>query len=176
MIKNIYINKNMTDIVHKLISAIQNLLVFSKIINIPPPSTEKMFSNYIEQIRIILNSKEWKQLENILDEIFSGKWNNWFSEQEKELMSNPLIRDLVIRFVKVSKSKEFLAYVNRKKYRQCLRKSISKYDKKIVKKILTCYDIEFHKLIDVVDTKEWFEFSDYIYQNKIKIFILIKNF
>lgn len=168
------------NIVLELELTIKNLLTRNLVLFLhESPSNDKKFSFYIDKIRKLLNSKEWKTLEQILDRIFSGKHNaqflQFFYEQESKFMGEPLVREFLARFLKIATSKEFREYANiRERYQNCLKKSIAKYDKKMVKNILTCYDIEFHKLMDVVDTKEWFEFSDFVYENKtslIEIFI-----
>lgn len=165
----------------KLCGAIMGLLESEHLtaINCKYAPKDKKVSYTMQKIRHLLDCKEWKQLEHILDEIASGKWDKWFRAQIKEgksqLVKDPLIKQLITYFYKVYNSKEFRDYSNMAEYQKCMKKSLSRYDKKMAKNILTCYDASLQKLIKVVSTEDWFMFSDFIYYHRKELVKVTKQ-
>jgi hypothetical protein len=145
------------------------------------------FSGMMDIIRNLLNSKEWENLEIIIDEIGSGKHNEYFANIQVKLKDNmlseynnfineELVNKFIMHFINVVKSPEFIRYSNMTKYRECLQRSTMKYDSKMVGNILTCYDEQLHDLIKAVSTKEWYEFSDFLHNESQKLFHIVLKY
>lgn len=155
----------MSNVIDRLISAVMNLMYseYLKKAMRTPVSKDKGFSGFFNKVKYVLNSKEWKQLEVIMDEVCSGRWNDWILNELKHI--DPSVQEFLRLFASLSDTKEFKQYRKLEEYRKCTKSLSRAYDKYWARDMLKCQDIVLHQMLALVSTKEWYAFSDFTYSN-----------
>jgi intracellular sulfur oxidation DsrE/DsrF family protein len=146
-------------------------LIKSKSLNNMIKSREQKFTKHMDNIRDFLNSKEWRQIEFVIDNISLKVLKSELRNEYESIKNEPTIKGLVELLFKFYDCKEYKIYRRQIfEYNSCTKKIRSQnyYNRKLQHTLL-CYDNYIHSIINMVGSEEWLKLTDFVHFNTMEL-------